>query len=180
MANQRAPASILDAVLPAADLAVLNVTVRDLSVQTATPEGILQWLARHGLIHNQLQCANCDIPMSLQSHTGRQFIDSFCWACRVCRRQRAVTIDSFFAGSQLKLPQLLDCIYWWSREIKLAGACVESGVGHTSMVQWRNFIRDISCQYLLDHPVIMGGSRHTVEIDESKFMHRKYHRGPLS
>ena len=110
MANQRAPVSIVDAVLP--DFAVLNVTIRDLSVQTATPEGILQWLARHGLIHNQLQCANCDIPMSLQSRTGRQFVDSFCWACHICRRQRAVTVDSFFAGSQLKLPQLLDCIYW--------------------------------------------------------------------
>ena len=95
--------------------------------------------------------------MSLQSHTGRQFVDSLCWACRVCRRQRVVTVDSFFAGSQLKLPQLLDCIYWWSHELKLAGACVESGMGHTSMVQWRNFIRDICCQYLLDHPVVMGG-----------------------
>ena len=52
MANQHVPISIVDAVLPAADLAVLNVTIRDLSVQTATPEGILQWLAQHGLIHN--------------------------------------------------------------------------------------------------------------------------------
>ena len=58
MANQCVPVSIVDAVLPAADLAVLNMTIRDLSVLTATQEGILQWLARHGLIHNQLQCAN--------------------------------------------------------------------------------------------------------------------------
>ena len=50
MANRRTPVSVVDAVLPAADLAVSNVTIRDLSVQTATPEGILQWLARHGLV----------------------------------------------------------------------------------------------------------------------------------
>ena len=46
----------------------------------------------------------------------------------------AITVDSVFAGSQLKLPQLLDCIYWWLHELKLAGACVESGMGHMLMV----------------------------------------------
>ena len=41
------PVSIVNAVLPAADLAVMNVTIRVLGVQTVTPEGILQWLAQH-------------------------------------------------------------------------------------------------------------------------------------
>ena len=117
----------------------------------------------------------CDIPMLLQSHTGRQFVNSFCWACCIYRCQRAVTNDLFFVGSQLKLPQLLYCIYWWLCELKLAGACVETGVGHTSMVQWCNFICNICYQYLLNHPVIMGRPSCTVEIDESKFTHRMYH-----
>ena len=173
MANQRAPVSVVDAVLPAADLAVLNVTIRDLSEQTATPEGILQWLVRHGLIHNQLQCANCDIPMSF-AVTHRETV---CWQflLGLSRMQMPEGCNRWliFAGSQLKLLQLLDFIYWWSHELKLAGECVESGVGHTSMVQWRNFIYDICCQYLLDHPVVMGGPGRTVEIDESKYVQKR-------
>ena len=41
--------------------------------------------------------------------------------------------------------------------MKLSDACVEIGVLAKTLVDWHNFIRDICCQYLLDHPVEMGG-----------------------
>ena len=44
-------------------------------------------------------------------------------------------------------------------------------------MDWYNFIRDVCAQYFLDHPTTIGGDGVEVEIDESKFGRRKYHRG---
>ena len=44
-------------------------------------------------------------------------------------------------------------------------------------MDWYNFICDVCAQYFLDHPTTIGGDRVEVEIDESKFGRRKYHRG---
>ena len=106
-----------------------------------------------------------DIPMSLHSRRRETFVDGFAWACRICKQQRIVTVNSFFEGSHLTLVQLIGCIYWWSRNFKQSDTCVETGMSRKSVIEWQKRIRDICCQYLMDHPVQMGGPGRTVEID---------------
>ena len=59
--------SIVDAVMPAGDLPLLQVNHREHSLLCRDGESVLCWVAQHGLIHNELRCENCDIPMSLHS-----------------------------------------------------------------------------------------------------------------
>ena len=44
-------------------------------------------------------------------------------------------------------------------------------------MDWYNFIRDVCFQYFIDNPAVIGGPNVEVEIDESKFGKRRFHRG---
>ena len=52
----RARNSIVDVVLPADNLTQMILNHRDLVNLSNDAQGVLQWLAQHGLIHNQLLC----------------------------------------------------------------------------------------------------------------------------
>ena len=52
----------------------------------------------------------------------------------------------------------------------------------SACIDWHNFVRDVCAQDLVLHPIQLGGldqagRAKVVEIDESKYFHRKYHRG---
>ena len=57
-------------------------------------------------------------------------------------------------------------------------AVSELEFSHTTVVDWYNFCRE-TCIGVLEqsHGTVIGGPGITVEIDESKFVKRKYHRG---
>ena len=46
-----------------------------------------------------------------------------------------------------------------------------------TIVNWRNFIRDIYAEYFVRHPLRIGGPGHVVEIDESAIVWCKHNVG---
>lgn len=147
-------------------------------------EGVecIRWLARRGLLCNSLDCEDCYEAM--QFVRRQQTKDGFTWHCKGCHKFVAIRKGSFFARSNLSLRQIVTLLYGWSQSYSQVAIGREAQVGtkgHT-VVDWYNFCRDVCQQYLLDHPVTLGGlnddgTSKVVEVDESYFFHRKYHRG---
>lgn len=144
---------------------------------------LLQWLATRNLIMNHYLCATCNVATSLTQF--RRKSDGYMWRCNICKSLKSVRDRSFFGKSKLHLRTLIQFIYCWARDMPQMNCALESGLGPSctrTTVDWANFCRDVCKQWIEQHPCVIGGLddnglSKTVEIDESKFFHRKYHRG---
>jgi transposase-like protein len=70
----------------------------------------------------------------------------------------------------------------WSRRYPPRILVSETGIDKKTVIDWRNFVRDVCCRWCIYSPPILGGLNEelegkTVELDESAFGKRKYHRG---
>ena len=164
--------SIDDVVLLAADLPLLDINICNLHQLCGNLDSVLHWSAQHSLIHNEVYCGNCGILMSLHR---------FCWWLCLVMLDMQVSEEGHCWLFFWKLSSVLDAAGWLCllvvAAIKAADACVETRMSQMSMIEWQQHICNICCWYLLDHPMQMGGPGWTVKVDESKFMHCKYHCG---
>jgi len=64
-----APININPVVLPAAQLAGIDLTPRELYAVMSNKREWLKWLARHRLIRNNADCGTCRRPMALVART---------------------------------------------------------------------------------------------------------------
>lgn len=142
-----------------------------------------QWLAARRLIANSCRCLPCGFNMRLVA--DRELNDGFNWRCPQCRSKKSVRLGSFFSRSHLSLQKLVAFIYMWSVDTPLKYIMHELEITQwNTVVDWSNFCRDVCVEWLVRNPVEIGGLDHQgnpieVEIDESYYFHRKYHRGQI-
>ena len=141
----------------------------------------IQWAARHQLLHNAVMCPNCQHPTTLVAR--EDCVDKCRWQCRTCNFVQSVRSGSFFSGSKLEVCQIVVMMYCWACDMSQKQISREAGVmeGGHAVGDWCNFFRD-ECKHFLDRNsqisrIDDNEEAMVVEIDESKFFHRKYHRG---
>lgn len=155
------------------------LSMHEFASRTSTLEACVAFAGDLGLIPNARDCIHCGRPMGRVRERRR--LDGFQWRCshRRCRRVLSARHGTWFFKSKLTLKQALTLMYCWSNKEMQLNARFHAGVSdnHTS-VDWYNYCREICFLAVTNEDVErIGGVGKFVEIDESKFGKRKFHRG---
>lgn len=170
-----------DTVLSPSDFETVDYVEWDIFLQICEPKKCLEFLARHRLIANSVTCPTCQQPATLNGYVNSS--DKFRWRCNNCGFTRSVRYQSIFSHSNLNLTQLIRLIYCWCERRPLRKTAKEVRVSNTIVCDWFNLCRELCAEWVENNQEPIGGFSENgpalVEIDESAFFRRKYHRGTL-
>ena len=142
---------------------------------------LIGWLVDEKLTANSRKCGHCNEMMKLVIANDRS--DGFKWECRRQingkrhRVEMSIRKDSWFEKSNLTLVEIVKLTYWWCRGVSQEEIRHEVNLSEHTAVDWDSFCRETCEVTLLEREDKIGGPGKTVQIDESKFGKRKYHRG---
>ena len=142
---------------------------------------VISWLMERKLIASNRLCPRCDSVMKLVECDDRS--DGCKWECRkqIGGKRHKIELSirkgSWFEGSNLTLEEVLKLTYWWCRDVKQETMRFEVDVSGNTVVDWDRFCREICELNYFECREKIGGPGVRVQIDESKFGKRKYHRG---
>ena len=86
---------------------------------------------------------------------------------------------SWFSKSNLSLETIVFLTYFWVYRAEQEFVKHELGISHTTIVDWYNFSREVCISILEVYSRQIGGPGKVVEIDESTFGKRKFHKGRI-
>ena len=84
--------------------------------------------------------------------------DGYEWRCSPCRSKCSIRYGSFFMPSKLPLPLMFKFLYYWTEDLQ-SHAFLEKHLGWSpnTVVDWKNFMRDICLEEILINPQPIGG-----------------------
>ncbi|XP_066925007.1 uncharacterized protein [Clytia hemisphaerica] len=161
------------------DLDKEGMTIRKLYTEViCNKETAIRWAMDNGLIASSMKCSFCSSDMDLKD--AQNYSSDGCrWRCRKKDHSSEASIrkGSWFEKSNLTLEEIIELTYWWSTGCEQTQVCKEMGVSSKTAVDWYSFCREVCEVIIMVHSKPIGGPGTRVQIDESKFGKRKYHRG---
>ena len=165
---------------------------------TDTKVNTIAFMQKHNILKKSLRCpgpffkgkrqGGCNQPMLLKETNDSK--DKFVWRCRkahtvldgakkYCLKDVKVSVrnESWLTDTKISLEIVLEIIYLWSQGFSNTEIQHELKLSNKTVCEWGTFIRDCCSCIVMDHSEPIGGEGIHVEIDESKFGKRKYHRG---
>ena len=135
-------------------------------------------LKQRGILMSTIpRCVFCGKEMSLIKKD-----DTKIFRCSVHKSEKmSIRKGSFLSNSKLlvKLETFILIVYTWPRKIPVNVAVDVIGVSEVTIIQWYQYIRDVTSHHLLNNAYQIGGVGHIVEIDETLMSKRKHSVGRL-
>lgn len=101
------------------------------------------------------------------------------WSCtkKTCYQTYSVRHNSWFEASHLNIATILKLTFLWCHKLPQKFVTSEFDLSSATSVDWYNMCREVCICVLEDDNKQIGGPGKVVEIDESKFGKRKFHKG---
>ena len=132
----------------------------------------IEYLIINGVLERPSVCLKCD-KKQMELKEGFNI-----YRCKACRAAVSMYRNTFLANSKLKPSQvLLFGYHWLLRTPNTAISTIMGGISSETVCNWNNhFNQAVAMDYQYNEEPI-GGENIVVEIDESKFGKRMYHKG---
>jgi len=153
-------------------------TFRDLLTKVIPNKEItLQWCFDNKVISNARVCTICNSSMHMAPKTASS--DGLRWRCRKKdhEQEQSLRKGSWLEKSNLTMEEVIELTYWWAVGTPQHLIKSQMKLSDNTIVDWSNFCREVCEEIVLERSSPIGGQGVRVQIDESKFGKRKYHRG---
>jgi hypothetical protein len=102
----------------------------------------------------------------------------FLFRCKDCRKAFSMLANTFFSGTKLPVNDILLFAYLWLLKTPIQSIMMQiGGMSSETAANWNSFLYELVAWDMETMECKIGGEGIVVEIDESKFGKRKYHRG---
>lgn len=135
---------------------------------------LIEKLCEFNVINKSPKC-NCGSLMSFVK--SEESIDKYRLICRFCDRRRSIRSSTWLFKCRLSLERIFKFVSLWSDFIESSVICKYLKISNQTCVNLNKLCYDVVDQAINSCPEPIGGSGCIVEIDESKFGHRKYNVG---
>ena len=104
-------------------------------------------------------------------------IDRMVWSGNAESKLTVKNTGQRFDSSKMTLEEILKLTYWWCQDLDQTQVKHELGLAESTGVDWDSFCREVCEITLLENGEKLAENGKVVQIDESRFGKRKYHRG---